>query len=487
MLNKNACQLGTNLALMLLEKNRDLTPARGTLLHELVNTSYRSINPNTMPETLEFLPSYISDCSQGFFQDEKNGQKAYQCSSHDALMDNYIETISKLVANHVQYARSVVYPKVQYLAEAVTAALKQHEVQQPEDFFSVSVYCLPEVFSSELVEDEVLGFSAGSAANHVMNFGEAVTDGFDLLAYLKTGDTDKDALIANWFGSVEPDKLNGYLFGGKPHLEAALALHELIEYSFINFLFYRSLAFRQDLTSGLSVIQLVTRASDNRDYFARSLRAGLESYKLQIKQGVILSASSDVAFSYLSNKRFGITLYQESFEKAAAEGATIEQVFGFISQYASVGLTAEMLKNEGANYAAAWNTVRGLYLTHITSHRDSALKMALKLNVTEAIYHNLSEEETAFFQESPGFEQETAKMVNAYVDNLDTGCLERTQDIYIDLIAGIAYRHSSAARIIREMVSLMKEDTTIESSQAALLSTVKYVTDYLIEELSVTN
>jgi hypothetical protein len=201
----------------------------------------------------------------------------------------------------------------------------------------------------------------------------------------------------------------------------------------------------------------------------------------------VLCASSQVAFSYLTDKRFAITVFEETFERAAAEGATIEQVFGLITQHASVALTTQMLKDQGGVYAGAWNTVRGLYLSHITTHRDSALKLALKHHVTDAIYHELSEEERVFFEENKGFEEETAKMVTHYVERLDTGCLDNTQAIFIDLIAGIAYRHSSAARIIREMVSLTNQDSTMEVSQAALLSTVKYVSDYLIEELSITN
>lgn len=485
MLNKNSCQLGTNLALMLYEQNKDLTPIQGTLVQELAASSYLPIHPDhSMGQDLSGLADYIANSAQGDYATSGN-RSTYAGSKHDALMDNYIETISKLVTNHVQYARTVVYPKVQYLAEQVSLALKGHEVQQPEDFFEVHLYALPEVFQTELVANEVVQFDSGSAVIHVMNFGDAVHGTFDLAAYVATGESDEDTLIQAWMQSVGYDKLSSYLFAPQSHMTAALPLHELIESSFVNFLFYRSLAFRQDLGAGLSVIQLVTRASDNRDYFARALKAALQTYHLQVKQGVILAANSSTAFSYLSNKRFAITIYEESFRKAAEEGATLEQVFGYISQHANVTLNTGMLKAEGARYAAAWNTVRGLYLAHIASHRDSALKMALKLKVTEAIYQDLSEEDTAFFQENQGFEEETAQMVCRYVDNLDSGALERTKDIYIDLIAGIAYRHSSAARIIREMVTLLDQDESMGPAQAALYSTVKYVTDFLIEEVTV--
>ena len=485
MLNKTSCQLGTNLAVMLDDVNKNLVCANGSLINELVDSSYRPLNPNTVPTDLEFLPLYIADCSEGFTSQDTSKQSVYQCSSHDALMDNYIETLSTLVASHVLYARETVYPKVQLLANSVSMALKKYEVQQPEDFFEVKTYTLPEIFETDLVSDEVLEFTASSAVSHVMNFGEAIIDSGALLDYIKTGNGDVDKLIAQWYTSVDAGKLHGYVFAVKPIMESALAVPDLINYSFINFLFYRSLALRQDLATGLSVIQLVTRASDNRDYYARSLRAGVDNYRLIVKKGTILSTDSNVAFSYLGDKRFCITIYQDNFDKAVEAGATIEQVFGFISKYSSIDLTVDMLKSEGAQYASAWNTVRSLYMTHISGQRDVALKLALKMHTAEAIYDNLSAEDQEFLTTNQGFEQETAKLVDVYVDRLDISCLDRTQDVFIDLVAGIGYRHSSAERIIREMVNAVAKDPSIDTTQAALISTVKYVTDYMIEEITV--
>lgn len=484
MLNKNSCQLATNLSLMLYEQKKDLTPVAGTLMQELSVSSFFPLYPEDT--NLENLPNAIHNACLGSV-DKVGGKNSYNNSKHDAIMDNYIDTISTLVTNHVQFARAVVYPKVQYLAEQVNLALKSYEIQQPEDFFEVSMYILPEVFQTNLVDTEVVNFDTAGVANHVMNFGDSVKGDFNLQEYVNIGDSQEDALISKWIASVGMDKLNSYLFSPSTYILAALPLHELIDYSFINFLFYRSLTFRQDLSAGLSVIQLTTRSSDNRDYYARELKAALNTYHLQIKQGVILSANSDVSFSYLSNKRFSITIYEESFTKAVQQGATLEQVFGYISRYANVSLTADMLKEQGALYSSGWNTVRGLYMTHITSHRDVALKMALKLKTTEAIYHNLSEEDSEFFKSNNGFEQKTAEMINAYVGNLDTTALDRTNDIFIDLIAAIAYRHTSAARIIREMVYHLEQDATMEPVQAALASTVKYLTDFLIEEITVTS
>lgn len=484
MLSNNACQLGINLAHMLYEQNKDLTPVAGTLMQELSSSSFSPIPRQANNWGTTELSAHMTAASCGVYSPSKSNGTEYHGGKHDALMDNYIDTLTTLVTNHVQYARAVVYPKVQYLAQHVEEALKNYEVQQPEDFFEVHVYRLPEVLQTELIEKEALSFTPGSAVVHVMNFGQEVPSSFDLVNYVITGDKAEDTLIASWMNEVGVDYLKGFLFDAKTTLDAGAAPHDQINSSLINFLFYRSLAIKQDMGTGMSVIQLVTRASDNRDYHAQALRSAVEMYRIQMKHGAILAPNSNVAFSYIGSSRFAITVYEETFSKAVHEGATIEQVFGYISQNANTGLTVDVLKSEGARYAQAWNNVRGLYMSHITSHRDLAFKMALKMKVSEAIYHDATDELTTFFQENRGFEEETAKMVTKYVDDLDTLSLDSAQDIYIDLIAGIAFRHSSAARIIREMVAITKQDESVDPAHAALYSTVKYVTDFLIEEVN---
>lgn len=490
MLNKNSCEIAVNLALMLHEQNKHLTPVNGTLMHELSKCAYTPMSLAMCDGSKDYdftnLHRYIYDSTQGgdVYAD---GKTTYAPSKHDALMDNYIDTISKLVTNHVQYARSVVYPKVQRLQEEVQTVLNLHQVQQPEDFFEVTMYRLPEVMDSELVASEVLAYDNTVALKepHVINFGAEGLGEFDLKAYVTTGDEGNDALVHGWMDSVGINSLRGDVFSHLTVLPAAMSLSRTIEHSFINFIFYRSLAIRQDMGLGMSSAQLVSRAADNRDYFAQTLKSAITTYRQFIKQGIIIDPSSETNFSYLSNKRFQVTLYQDSFQVAQEAGASIEQVFGYIAEHGNTPLTVEMLKTSGSIYTSRWNAVRGLYMAHITSTRDLAMKMALKLKTIEVIYQDETPEETEFYNSNKNFREDTAKLINQYVEKLDNSCLDNVSKVCIDLIAGIAYRHTASARIINEMVNLMDKDTTMEPGQAALISTVKYVSDFLIEELTV--
>lgn len=487
MLTKTSSQLGVNLALIFKHHGKDLTPVKGSLLAELSNASFIPMTMGSQDQpSNDDIALYISNSTQGVYSEDKINQRAYHPSKHDCLMDSYIETISSLVAQQVTFSRSVVYPKIQLLTDQVTQTLATCAVKQPEDFFKVNMYALPEVVTLGLIEDEVMSFSPSSADNTPINFKEDVYKDFDLPSYVKTDDTQFDAAVSSWYNSNDKDKLFGYVFSAKPVFEAAMSVNDLINYSLVNFLFYRSLALRQDIQTGLSVVELTVRANNNRDYYARALKSAVESYKQQIRQGVILSSDSESKFSYLGDKSISITVYQESMAQAATHGANIEQVFGFISQFSNTNLTSSMLKAEGSNYARAWERVRGLYLTYINGQRDTLFKMALRRHFGELLNAD-SAEDIAFFNANPSYKTTSLELANTYIDKLTLDSLEQTQKVYVDLIARIAYRGSAASIIIPEMVRLLNNDQNVEPQQAALIATVKYITSYLLDQVNLTN
>lgn len=486
MLTKNSCEIATNLALILFDRNKNLTPAAGSLMQELSTSSYVPMNPESAKDfnVMTGLPSYISSTSEGSFTATgSQGASSYVQGNHDVLMDNYIDTISKLVSNQVQFARSVVYTKVQCLQQEVEHSLQNHRVRQPEDFFEVSMFALPEVLDSELIASEVMGYdhTPNIKSPRVINFGEAVNGDFDLKAYVTTGDDGNDSMVRGWMDSVGIDRLRGYLFSTQEEFVAGMSLKTLIEYSLVNFVFYRSLTIRQDLGMGISSAQLVTQAADNRDFFAQILKGAITTYQSNIKQGVVLDSSSEVNFSYLSNKHFSITLYKDSFLAAQEHGATLEQVFGHIAAYGNSFLTVEDLKKNGAALASKWNSIQALYLSYILSERDVVAKMALKMKAIEVICKDIESEDGP--DRSPAFQEETVKLINKYVEELDAACLDKLYQVCIDIVAGIAYRDTSSAYIINEMVALTMRDSSIDSGQAALIATVKYVADFLIDQV----
>ena len=494
MLRTNSVKLAVNLSLALHQHNKSLTPAPNTLLQQLCSSSYTPINPKALPGLQDLaqdqlcseLTEAILASSTGQYE-VVSGQNQYYASSHDTLMDNYIRDLTAIVTSHLQYARSVVYPKVMMLTELVTSSVNSRPVKNAEDFFNITFFKPDPIFQSSLMEDEVLGFDASSGKSaHTINFGDCFND-FNLASYVSTGDDDIDSMIVNWVSGCGSEKLMGYIRNTTSDIEYSLSQTQMLDYALANFLFYRALSIKQDMAQNLGVIQLVTKASDNRDYFARALRLQLEQYKTMVRQGVVLARDTMAGgFSYHSNTQYNVVIYDEVFEVAAQEGCTLEQIFGYLSANSSTNLTVTTLKEQGAEFANTWKTIRGLYVTHALSSRDSAIRMALKLNLDKALELDLSEQEQAFYEANTGFRQKSMELSSHFIDSLaiDDDCIP---DACLKIVAGICHRHSNAYTLLQGMLEIVKKDPKTTMPEAALFTLARYLTDFMIEQSTVTS
>lgn len=485
MINTVCAQLGVNLALIAHDHKLDLTPKTGSLLDELSRATNNAMGvlPISSERTIKGLVGDIHSACSGVSVHE-DGRNQYACSSHDALMDNTIVDLAQLMGGYVSYARSVVNPKVNHLVEAVRAALQSTQIKEAEDFFEVSFYTLPQIFESDWVEDEVFKREHGTTSPEVINFGEALQGDFDLNSYFVTGEDTIDQQIGQWASSVGKDTLMSYLCPKSSQFELTLFGEAAINYHFCNFLFYRQLHLKQDIALPMSKVSMISTTAANRDYHARQLNHHLNQYHAGIKGGQLLSVDTHVTFSYLSGQRYPITIYENSFNQLSDVPEAMEKIFGAIANGQSRDLTVQTLKAQADEFQRGWKVVRGLYTSYLTSGRTSLLKSALKLSLHESIHLEVEEDRNSpLFDEA--YTKESTDMAMAYIDTLQAS---DTQDLYkvcLEVMGRYIYRFSNAYFFLREMYEILEADGDLEPSDAAHAACVRYLTDFLLEQVDV--
>ena len=481
MIDRNAAQVGTNLAISLLDKKLELTPIHGSLLSELARSVMTAVTYK--PATLTEIENVVINASTGTTGYNRFDQKTYNPSSHDTLTDNYVVDLSNLVASHISFARSVVYKKMIMFTETVNKFLSGMKVRQAEDFFTVKFYRLHDVFKTQFLADELSIELVHRYSPEVINFGEALNDEYDLVGALMTGESDLDELVKNWFAAEGKEKLFSYVKNNLP--EYSLSLEERLNYYLINFLFYRNLVIKQDLTNGMSLLQLISKATVCRDYHLDQLRVALNLYASKVRGGDILTPESDVKFSHLSEREFSITLFAESFDKAAEQGATIEAVFGYIAKYGKTDLSISSLVANKEEYEKAWHNARGLYASYLMKSKEF-IRIELKRALAEVLDIDVTEDEKAFELSNKGYREKTIELANAKIDSLTVTELENIEKMAFDLIACIAYRYTRASSIIGDMLEIQSVNPNIDMKEAAQAAAVNYITDFLMEQCTVT-
>ena len=483
MLSSSSVSIGTNLAEIISNANIKLVPKQSTLLQELT----AAINNNLFSKVdkREYIEPTILQSSLGNEVTVKN-VKSYNQSSHDTIMDNYIEDLSNLITGHIAFSRNVVNKEVSKLKQAVEEGLSSFKYKEAEDFFNITYFKLQDVFRSFIMENEISSYKDSTTKFFFdsVNFTSINVAEFDLLSYILTGDEEQDKHISSWFTAIGKEKAFHYILNIIP--EYSLSVNNLLDYSMVNYLFYRNLLNKSDLELGYSSIQLKSKATANRDYFGNKLAIAIELYSKDIRNNKLLTSDSETAFSYFNDKPLNITIYEESFAKLAEGGASIEVLFGFISSENRNNITVEELIANKENYILKWNNTRSLYLISMNNSKLDIFKQILRQKFEESVV-TLSEEETAATTATPEYNAVTKAEGNAYIDQLQLSEIDNLDKICLILTGKIRFRFSNSYFILNEMSEILKMSADIQPLEAALYASVKYVTDYMLQQLDTVN
>lgn len=481
MLSNSSVTIGTNLAEIVTDSGVRLVPKQSTLLQELT----ASINNNLFSkiDRKEYIEPTILQSSLGNEVVIKN-VKSYSHSSHDILMDNYIEDLTNIITNHIAFSRNVVNKEINKLKEKVQEGLSSFKYKEAEDFFNITYFKLEDVFKSFIIENEISSYknSSGKFFFDSLDLSKISREEFDLLSYILTGDEEQDKYIMSWFNSLGKDKALSYMIDNIP--EYSLSVNNLLDYSLINYLFYRNLLNKSDLDLGYSSIQLRSKSSANKDYFGNKLSVAIDLYFKDIRNNKILTTDSETAFSYFNDKPLSITIYEETFAKLAEAGVSIEVLFGFISSQNRNNITIDELINNKENYLSKWNNTRSLYLIHMNNSKLDIFKQILRTKFEDSV-QELTDEEKEVTNNSPEFITETKKLGNKYIDELQLSEIDNIEKICLILTAKIRFRFTNSYFILNEMYEILKMSEDIQPLEAALYACVKYVTDFLLEQTDI--
>lgn len=482
MLTESSVSIGTNLAEIITDANIKLVPKSSTLLQELASSV--SNNIFTHIDNKDFIEPTILHASLGSEINNKN-IKSYNPSSHDVLMDNYIEDLSKIVSNHVSFSRNVVNKEITILKEKLQECLSSYKYREAEDFFNVSYFKLHEVFKSYIIDSEIHSYrnSSGKFFFDSMNISKISREDFDLLAYILTGDEEQDAYITSWFNTLGKNKALSYILDNIP--DYSLSVVDLLDYSLINYLFYRNLLNKNDLDLGYTSIQLRAKSSSNKDYFGNKLATSIDLYFKDIRNNRLLATNSELGFSYFNNNPLNITIYEENFAKLADAGCNIEVLFGYIVSEPKIDVTVDQLVSNKENYLSKWNNIKSLYLISMNNSRLDIFKQILRTKFEESVNGELTDAEKEISANTVDFINETKRLGNEYIDELQLSEIENIDRICLDLVAKIRFRFTNSYFILNDMYEILSMSDDIEPLEAALMSSVKYVTDFLLEQADI--
>ncbi|MDD2819481.1 MAG: hypothetical protein PHN51_11895 [Candidatus Nanopelagicales bacterium] len=491
MIRNTSADLGASLAHIAHEKKLRFAPISGTLMAALCGSMLPRVrgchqNGQYLSTGAESLPSDIVSAASGDSLRDRNNAPSYAASSHDALMDNYIQDYTKLIGTHVLFAQRVVYAQMTSFMENVRQHAANIGMKQPEDLFRVTYMSRHAIFDSALIESEAQPFRNARGPRASFDYRAGVfTPEFDLLASLLTGDSGEDDLIKSWYAENGDSKLKSYMAGSDQFVNTIVNPIEMANYQLVNFLFFRGLVNNPTLQVGLSLTALTSLAVTLRNSYAEGLMSAMDLLNVHMKNGTVLIPGGSGQFSYMSDKGVDIFILEENFQKAAEQGFSIDHIFGHVAASGNTALTLETLESRGAELKDIWNRQRSLFGVYTSQRWNERMKEIVNFEVRALLdspEHMESMKE--FYQAHPAHRAETLQLCAQHMSILKSEHLEDLAKLSLFMVAKIIYRHSNAFDIISGMLEAMKADPELTPSRAVVPALTKYLTDYLMAQLA---
>lgn len=485
MLSKTSCDVAINIADILISKGLKLVPKGNSIVQELS----KPVKDRVVYSISEFkytgkdngyLASLINYSTEGSYKND-----VYDPSEHDALIDGYIEDLTQVVSSHVRFSKEVVNKQVSIFTEKVTNQIQNFKYRDVHDFFSITYYRPSEVFFNQYLVDELQEYkSVKSASKGNLNLGTLSTmQDFKLKEYLITGIEELDKEIVDWVNTVGEANLFSYIVNNVE--EFSLPINKSLDYTLVNYLFYRNLSVKTDLNIAKSLTELRQESANSRDYFALSLAANLNTYAIAVKNLQLFTSDSNFNFSYLTQDTIKITILEESFEAFAQEGGTIDMIFGYIASNSAVyDATASDILTGKDKFLSIWNSVKNMYLVNINNNKLDTFKTVIT-TVFDMELSQMTPEEVEAGCSKPDFLNTTKELAYKYIDELELEDMSDIEDIALMLIAGIRFRFSSSYYLLNKIKNYLSLDEEMEPKQAALFASIDYMVKYLVDQVDI--
>jgi hypothetical protein len=123
-----------------------------------------------------------------------------------------------------------------------------------------------------------------------------------------------------------------------------------------------------------------------------------------------------------------------------------------------------------------------MYLVYLNNSRLDIFKQIVTQKFEESL-NELTDAEKEDGFSSAEYMEATKQMASDYIKNIQLSEIDNIDLIALELVAKIRFRFSNAYFILKEMHEIMQMNNEMQPLEAALYATIKYVADFLIEQV----
>ena len=483
MINKTTAVSAISLALLAQNKGVSIVPTGGTPLADLVSKT-KALNiarcapltgtDKTPEEELVDVADYFD-----FITSSRDGV----ISAHDRAMDEYIEQISSAVKNHISFAKNTVAPLVIAMGASVQKQLGTPRL--PAADFCINVLDLPAPMQSSSFEDVIAKYEGSTKLppERELSLGEAT--GEQILELMKTGSKEADSLIAQWFASKPVDfflDIWNNLFRdwkvSKPtnvfKMEEVLRLkNEGVDYALAVYLLARKLFDEVPENTGMSLNVYQDTVAQYRDYSGFILNLEYTNNNNALRAGALVKS--------VSLNRRSIYVVGPIYREWINNGNTNEVLLGMLVGPLTTYTVANIAESK-ERFVKDWDNFEKFTSLSYKNNAFNTFKTALQY-AFEEIQKEVSEIEKELIIEKPDAVNNINRLFKEQLNLVTTSDMNDLHETCLKLVCRSRFFYTESEKILRGINEATKANPGIDIRQAALLSTIEYVIDYVANQM----
>lgn len=487
MIEMSTANVATNLAKYFTDSNMKLVPKAGSLLSNLSTAVQSNCGVFSSFTDIDSIPSVIAISSTGEYK-ETRGTTTYNLSEYDTYSDNYVAELKTLIAGYIGFARNVVKTEMSSMKAILLNIMDNYKAEVPSDYFNVSYYDLPPILKSGIIRDEVLKYDKANIGSGKLALDCLTSGDVDLVEYLAIGDEATDVELKAYVGARVNEYVNYIVNYGKGITLLTMPFSDSIDVYLANYLFYRNLVIKADLSVGVSLSELKSIASSYRDEAASTLSNIIKNMERDLEKGVLFPNSLSKSYSVFNTSKYDLVIYEQSFEKLANKDVGIDTIFGYVaSNDVKPGTTVEQMVSNSDKYLKIWDSVSNLYVTTMRNNKLVVYKNMLK-QAYESVRDKTITTDTSIIEHiknSSKYTEETDNLVYSYINDIRSDEMDKVDEHMLNIVAKFKYRFTNSYEILRNMVETMDKNPNVSAMEAAILSVVDHVVNYMLEQVDV--
>lgn len=476
MISKNTAKIAISIAQEFDKRNLVLTAVPGTPLAALVNSCNmcEAVQVNA-PNEYEPNAGSIEGMSSAF-----DGA----VSRHDEELCDMSSDISKAVANHLNFAKNVVRPVIQELVTEVEADIAALPLNIQYNL-EVVVIDPPEPMISTAFEEMVEEFSEVAYSPITGYMGLPAKSAPEVIELLTTGYKETDEAIAVWTAKKGDSFFQlvwDSVFTAAPtqeRFESMIQNNDTgIDAAITVFLLCKRLYDNPPESTAMALPKYNEQLAELRNQAALRIHHGYEEHVRNSKLGLLIRKVTTAALFVNGN------VYRKWME----EGGNNAALFGSILSDRPAKFASD-LNEKKSEFLQIWEQHNSLLTVTERNKRFVNYKNILRSRTEKVIGDNLT---ACFGEVAKGQEVSTSlpeyiqcmAELEKHIDRVIEADFKNLWALCTKLICHCAFYYTDAGKILSGIEKACQDNPGIEIREAALLSLVEYVTDYVCDQMT---